>query len=282
MDFTITTYKKLLSSLQSQGFSFTTFTQYLLSSSHRTKSNEQRTKNNESGTPNTEQRTPNKLIILRHDVDDKKLNSLKFAQIQAELGIKGTYYFRAVSESWDDEVIKEVHRLGHEVGYHYESLTTRNGNLKAAYADFTRNLQRLRNLVPVTTICMHGSPRSPWDSKDLWKTYDYRTLGIIGEPYFDINFNQCFYLTDTGRRWDGWRVSIRDKVPHQEEWVKQGLVFHSTSDIIKAANEGTLPKKIMMTFHPQRWNDKPLPWLKELVFQSVKNQLKKVLVQIKR
>jgi hypothetical protein len=262
MDFTITTYKKLLTSLQSQGFSFQTFAEFL-------------------------ERPAQRVIILRHDVDDKKLNSLKFAQIQAEKGIKGTYYFRAVPESWDDEVIKEIHRLGHEVGYHYESLTSCNGNLEAAYKDFTRNLQRLRNLVPVKTICMHGSPRSPWDSKDLWKTYDYRTLGIIGEPYFDINFNKCFYLTDTGRRWDGWRVSLRDKVPQQEDWIKQGLVFQSTHDIIKALSDRTLsgaemPDKIMMTFHPQRWSDKPLLWIKELVFQGVKNQVKRVLVQIKR
>jgi len=144
-----------------------------------------------------------------------------------------------------------------------------------------RQCRKLRKLVPVNTICMHGSPRSKWDSKDLWKKYDYKELGIIGEPYFDLDFNEIFYLTDTGRRWDGWRVSIRDKVPQQEEWVKQGLVFHSTSDIIKAANADTLPKKIMMTFHPQRWNDKPLPWLKELVWQGVKNQGKRILVKQK-
>jgi hypothetical protein len=47
-------------------------------------------------------------------------------------------------------------------------------------------------------------------------------------------FRKVFYLTDTGLRWDGWKVSVRDKVPQQERWVKQGLVFHSTQDIIKA------------------------------------------------
>jgi hypothetical protein len=303
MDFTITTYNKLLTSLQSQGFSFTTFAQYLLSSSNRTKSNEQRTKNNESGTTNTEQQTPNKLIILRHDVDDKKLNSLKFAQIQAEKGIKGTYYFRAVPASWDEHIIREISEMSHEVGYHYENMDTCKGDTELAWDDFRRNLEKLIKLVPVTTICMHGSPRSKYDNKDLWKKYDYRTLGILGEPYFDVDFNKVFYLTDTGRRWDGWKVSVRDKMPQQVEWIKQGLVFHSTNDIIKALSYRTLsgakmrsmsevemrsmsevelPDKIMMTFHPQRWTDKPLPWLKELVFQGVKNQVKKVLVQTKR
>jgi hypothetical protein len=82
---------------------------------------------------------------------------------------------------------------------------------------------------------MHGSPRSKWDSRRIWDKYDYRKLGVIGEPYFDIDFNEVFYLTDTGRRWDGWKVSLRDKIPQQEQWKKQGLVFHSTSEIIQAA-----------------------------------------------
>ena len=118
---------------------------------------------------------------------------------------------------------------------------------------------------------MHGSPRSKWDSRDIWQKYDYKKLGIIAEPYFDINFDEVFYLTDTGRRWDGWKVSIRDKVPQQEQWIQQGLVFHSTNDIIKAIEENRFPDKVMMTFHPQRWTDKALPWVKELVWQGVKN-----------
>jgi hypothetical protein len=46
----------------------------------------------------------------------------------------------------------------------------------------------------------------------MWKDRNYKEFGIIGEPYFDIDFNKVMYLTDTGRRWDGDKVSIRDKV----------------------------------------------------------------------
>ena len=135
---------------------------------------------------------------------------------------------------------------------------------------------------------MHGSPKSRYDSKDIWENrqgagqeYDYRQLGIIGEPYFDIDFDEVFYLTDTGRRWDGWKVSLRDKVPQQEIWEKEGLVFHSTKDIIKAAENNQLPNKIMITTHPQRWTDRPLPWVKELVWQRVKNVGKYFLVKMR-
>ena len=50
--------------------------------------------------------------------------------------------------------------------------------------------------------------------------------------------------------------------------------FQSTQDIIDAAHSGTLPDKIMITVHPQRWHDSPLPWVKELVWQNVKNVIK--------
>jgi hypothetical protein len=256
MDFTIKKYKHLIAALLKTGYSFQPFTDFLTSPKE-------------------------KVIILRHDVDLLPLNSLEFAKIQYEFDINGSFYFRSVPESWDVRVIMEISGLGHEIGYHYECLTTTNGDIVAGIKDFERNLNELRKLAPVSTICMHGSPRSKWDSKDLWKHYNYRDFGIIGEPYFDVNFDEVFYLTDTGRCWDGWKVSVRDKVPKQEEWIKQGLVFRTTDDIIRAANENRLPDKIMMTFHPQRWTNAPLQWMKELVMQRVKNVAKGILVKMK-
>jgi len=217
-------------------------------------------------------------VILRHDVDSLPYNSLTFARIQSEYDIHSSYYFRAVAESWNEDIIKEIYDLGHEIGYHYENLTTCHGNMELAIDDFQRNLERLRKIAPVSTICMHGSPRSKWDSRDLWKKYDYRDYGIICEPYFDIDFNDVFYLTDTGRRWDGWKVSVRDKLPQQEKWIKEGLVFHSTHDIIRAIEKDRFPQKVMMTFHPQRWTNNPILWTKELVCQNLKNIVKKSII----
>lgn len=238
MDFTLSKYKKLLTALQGYGD-----------------------------------------VILRHDVDLKPQNSLRTAQMEKELGWKATYYFRAVSESWDESIILEIASLGHEIGYHYESLTTCNGDMEAAYQDFCENLEKLRALVPVHSICMHGSPKSKWDSRDLWKQYDYHALGITFEPYFDTDFSKRFYLTDTGRRWDGFKVSVRDKIPvFQDEWVKKRWVYHSTDDIIKAIEEGSLPKCLMVTTHPQRWTNNAMAWLKELASQKVKNAVKWAIV----
>lgn len=226
-------------------------------------------------------------VLLRHDVDLRPGYSLRVARLEAEMGVRAIYYFRAVPESWDDDVILQIQSLGHEIGYHYESLTTCNGDTDAAYKDFCNNLERLGSLIghPVKTICMHGSPRSPHDSKDIWKKYDYHEQGIDYEPYLDTDFSQVFYLTDTGRRWDGYNVSVRDKIPvYQDRWNENGLMYHSTDDLIcaiKAADSAFKEccPRVMITTHPQRWMPFGGRWVEEFVLQNVKNKIKSVAIR---
>ena len=265
-DFTLYQYRHLLESLLQQGYQFLTFEQYCeqKSSPHRPI----------ASSPNSP-----KYILLRHDVDLKAANSLATAQIEHELGIRATYYFRVVPQSNQPDIIRAIAALGHEIGYHYEDMALMQGDTEKAYAHFQQQLTYFRQFYPVRTICMHGAPTSQWDGKELWKHYDYRDLGIIGEPYFDIDFSQMFYLTDTGRCWDGYKVSVRDKIPvYQDQWNAQGLVYHATNDIIHAAEQGSLPPRIMITTHPQRWTDRPLAWLKELLVQNAKNIIKRLFL----
>jgi len=214
---------------------------------------------------------PGKTIVLRHDVDARKLNSLRFARIEHELGLKTTYYFRIVPQSFDAGVISEIAAMGHEIGYHYEDLGLAKGDPAKAVELFRKHLEEFRKICPITTICMHGSPLSKYDNRDLWETYNYRDYGITCEPYFDIDYSKVFYLTDTGRTWDNSGISVRDKVNSAS-----GPVFRSTSDIIRSINK--LPDKVMFTFHPQRWDDALIPWLRELVMQNLKNVVKKRIV----
>ena len=295
-DFTLNIYRRLLSTLSDKNYIFQSFKYFLKNPSQNT-------------------------IILRHDVDAKNSNSLKTALIEYEMGICGTYYFRMVPGSYDEQIIKKINDLGHEIGYHYEDLSScisrilrlklwnqgsveykkirsygsKVANLqeKALFEEkivdiainsFRTNREKLRKVAPIETICMHGSPLSKWDNRLLWNYYDYREFGIIGEPYFDIPFNEALYLTDTGRRWDGKDVSIRDKVMSGKSGIGSeafisGTNFHTTYDIIRAAETRSLPEKIMITIHPQRWTNEALPWLWELAWQNFKNLGKKILVR---
>ena len=242
MDFTIIAHIKLLNKLSNQNFSFLSFEEFL-------------------------SKPLSKNILFRHDVDLLSENSLKFAKIQAEMGIKGTYYFRIVPESFNEKIIKEIYELGHEIGYHYEDLGATAQRRKGSMADrlrdlgteglrdningtydrmtkrlqdhrrlekelvdiaiesFSENLEKLRKIAPVKTICMHGSPMSRWDSRLLWKYYDYHDFGIVGEPYFDIDFDEVLYLTDTGRRWDGEAVSVRDRAQAHDSRCREVIII---------------------------------------------------------
>lgn len=258
MDFTLKKYAILLDALKKAGYTFVTFRYYC---EHK------------------EELEVSRFVILRHDIDLKARNALTIAQIEHERGIAASYYFRVVEQSNKPEIIKAICAMGHEIGYHYEDMTICEGNREKAIRHFEKQLDYFRQFYPVKTVCMHGAPRSKYDSRDLWKHYDYHDYGIIGEPYFDVDFSKVFYLTDTGRRWDGFNVSVRDKIPvYQDQWIKEGLVYHSTDGIIKESGNGTLAKRLMMTTHPQRWTDAWGEWLLELGLQSIKNVVKRMLV----
>jgi len=246
-DFTLHKYEEFLKSALAQDYQLTSYYDYL-------------------------ENDYSKALVLRHDVDKRPQNSLKTAQLQHKLGVKGTYYFRAVPESFDEVIIQQIADLGHEIGYHYEDLTICKGNYEKAIQHFEEWLEKLRTYYPVKTICMHGSPLSKWDNKLLWGKYNYRDYDIVAEPYFDIDFNEVFYITDTGRKWDGNKVSVRDKVTSNFE-----LSFHSTDELIDAFNNNQMPHQIMQNIHPQRWTNNSVEWWKELLTQRVKNSIKKAI-----
>jgi len=252
-DFTFNVFRQLLTALKEQQYTFQTFAQFL-----------------KNPAP--------KAIILRHDVDARKLNSLHTAKLEAEMGIFGTYNFRIVPQSFDEKVIREIYSLGHEIGYHYEDLAIANGDIAKAIQLFEHHLAKLRRVAPVETICMHGSPLSRHDNRKIWEKYDYRDYGIIGEPYFDVDFSKVLYLTDTGRRWDGKCVNVRDKVSDGTQRTLD-IQIDSTFDIIQALQKNALTSQIMINVHPQRWDDGYYSWLSELFIQNAKNIIKKLIVK---
>ncbi len=292
MDFTIKIYRELLEVLSRHNFHFQTFADF-------------------------DRTTQSRTVILRHDVDNLPRNSLEFARIQNDLGICGTYYFRSVPQSFSMNIIEQISCMGHEIGYHYEDVSFTadewNKSGKKRYTEkeltdeaikrFQHNLNRLRKIASIRTICMHGSPLSRWDNRILWKYHDYRNFDIMAEPYFDLDFSRVLYLTDTGRRWNGGHVSIRDNLNNTNkknlfnDWVvqphpdcalnlsmehasfQQQYIYKKTKSIMASAERSGLPDHIMMTFHPQRWTNDPLPWLKELIFQRLKNVIKYFLVK---
>lgn len=252
-DFTLQIFERLCKEFLNRGYAFITFSDYCLKD------------------------RPPKFVIMRHDVDKTPENALKIACHEKNLKIKASFYFRVVKGSCNESLCREISAMGHEIGYHYEDFVRAQADFEKAIERFVTNLNTLRRVYPVKTICMHGSPLSKWDNRVLWQKYNYRDFGIVGEPYCDIDFNEILYLTDTGRRWDAADANIRDRVKSNYHYT-----IKSTFGIIDSLRSNALPAGIMVTIHPHRWNDDFLPWLKEMIWQNTKNIAKQFLVKARR
>jgi len=262
-DFSLSIYRQLLESIRYAGYDFYTFEDWC------------------------DGKAQGRYVILRHDVDLRAAHSLATAEIESELGIRASYYFRVVPQSNQPSIIKAIVALNHEIGYHYEDMTIFNGELDKSMAHFIKQLDYFRQFYPVRTISMHGSPASKWDNRDLWKTNNYRDYGIIGEPYLDLltldslSNGKITYLTDTARMWDGDKYNVRDKRILEVKEVKisnrkKVVNIHSTFDFINWLKTKPTVNAMMITTHPQRWTDNALEWFIEYFMQSLKNLVKQM------
>ncbi|TGC08368.1 hypothetical protein [Methanolobus halotolerans] len=231
-DFTLDKYKQLCSSLERNNFSPITLAEYMMA-----------------------KELPDKYVMMRHDIDRNPPKALETAKIEQELNIKATYYFRTVNDNlFCPEIITEVSRMGHEIGYHYEVLNECKGNYENAIELFKANLDKFQDLYDVKTVCMHGQPLSKHDNRDLWKKYDYRDFGILGEAYLSID-NSVNYLCDTGRNWN-FDHCLRDFIPNKTESIK----VDSTDDLIELIESGNVSNFYILT-HPERWSSNSFEWV---------------------
>ncbi len=220
------------------------------------------------------QKLPERFVIMRHDIDRKPKNALNIAKIEQEFRIKATYYFRVNSNVFRPGIIQEIEDMGHEVGYHYEVLGKAKGNYHKAMELFEYELSELRKICNIKTICMHGDPLSKYDNRDLWKVYDFRDSGIIGEAYLsagkDVN-----YFSDTGRSWNS-KNNMRDFMPDK----KEKRIVDTTDDMIGLIKSNIINKLYILT-HPERWASKNMEWGFNYMIDFAFNAGKKVLVVVK-
>ena len=187
-------------------------------------------------------------ILLRHDVDRWTRHALFIAQAEKEIGIRATYYFRFLFNDFPQTVIRQIASLGHEIGYHYEDLAAAGGDYSQAVHLFQAHLNQLRAITPVATVAMHGSPLSKYDNRDLFKKFHCREFDLVGEAYLDIDYRDCYYLTDTGRTWKTTPLNFRDR-PH----ACLTAPVASTDELIDFL-QANKDRRIAILTHPERWS----------------------------
>ena len=215
-------------------------------------------------------------LILRHDVDRVPERALKMAQVEQGMNVTSTYYFRHKPGVFDPTTISKIADMGHEIGYHYETLDKAKGNVDKAVHIFEAELAEFREITEIKTVCMHGNPLAPWSNRDMWKRHNFKDFGITGEPYLSINYTDVMYLTDTGRTWAGEKVSVKDVVDTHHD-----CKVSSTDEVVSLIKSEQF-LHICLLAHPNRWCDNFGSWLWELVWQNTKNIGKRGIVWYRR
>jgi len=253
-DFTLEAYQLYLKILISNKYSFLRFQDYI--------------KNNNS--------TNIKTCLIRHDVDRKAMNALNMAKLESSLGVISSYYFRTKRSSFNVEIIKEIAKLGHEIGYHYECLSDTNGDMGKALKLFETELVNFRKIVPINTISMHGRPFSKFDNRDIWRdsknhSYLKSKLDILGELYIDIDYSNIAYINDTGRNWTSTKNNVRDKVASEVH------TNFSNAKEMQSFLKNSTANKIVFQIHPERWTDSKMEYLTQHLKDNSINFIKKLL-----
>jgi hypothetical protein len=227
MDFTLKKYSKLCDVLLERGFKTTTV---LDAMSHGSSTS---------------------TVILRHDVDRMPYNALRMAELEHSKGIRSSYYFRHVPLVFKKDIIKSIASMQHEIGYHYETLSKTKGDMDAAIELFQIELESFRQLVPVRTACMHGSPLSRYNNIDIWQKLSLESVELLGEAFLSFKaYNNIDYFTDTGRTWADTKLNFRDKMENFRT-----LDIHDTDSLIQYIENLNDKERILyIQTHPERWS----------------------------
>ena len=251
-DFTLPKFRQLCSAMKG-GYNFITMDEYVTAGD----------------------KLPERFVLMRHDIDRSVKDALQIARIEEEFGIRATYYFRTTKSTFVPEIIQNIETMGHEIGYHYETLSRTNGDIGKAIKLFEKDVNKFRNVCTLKTICMHGAVLSKYDNRDLWKYYDFRNFGLVGEAYLSAGKN-LNYFTDTGRGWNS-QTNLRDFIPSSNKKISA----KTTDDLIKLIKNSEI-SNFYITLHPERWKSNvvnwSLYWLQDIVFNSGK----KVLTTVRR
>jgi hypothetical protein len=192
-----------------------------------------------------------KVILFRHDVDRLPQTALSVAKMEADFGIRGTYFFRVKRGTFKRAIIEHIAELGHEIGYHYENLADAGGDYDRARELLEECLGKLRELYPIVSASMHSRPLSKWDNRLFWDRYPLSEFGLLGECYRSIDHHRYMYVADSGRNWNADRNVVWDTVAG----TRPPRIDNGTRGLIEEIRSGSSIKTAQLLVHPNRWPD---------------------------
>lgn len=204
------------------------------------------------------------LCLWRHDVDISLLGSLKLAQIEAEEGIKSTFFWHLHSEFYNPltgeawKIITAIHEMGHYLGLHFDP---------GYYSRIGRanNLEKLLKLeldtlnenfdAEVSAISIH-TPDVGKESLDISQDRFYGLVNSYGKSIFD-NYHYC---SDSNGYWRHGRLK---EVLNNEEITRLQVLIHP----IWWVEEPVTPRQ-RVKVNRQDWAETTLKWYDEWIARS--------------
>ncbi len=198
------------------------------------------------------------LFILRHDVDLSVEAALEMARLEAQWGIRATYFlllsgehYNLLSEEYSDAP-RQLSALGHEVGLHYDvgAMAKRGGEDLLPQLELEAGILATLTGQPVRSIAMHLPSMQGDDpfaaGSSFVNAYDERfTKGIA---YFSdscgawrnsafeafqadriprrlqLLIHPFFWHAHPGDRWnrlDRWGAEVRERLEISEERIRE-------------------------------------------------------------
>lgn len=224
MEFTYTAYRGLLNLLRQGGYAFTDYHDY---QSHP------------------------RCVILRHDIDNSLPQALRLAEIEAEDGVKSTWFVLLRTDFYNpasaaaQKTLRRIRELGHELGLHFDEMAyPQEGASCTAGSSSTEELIRheadiLSDICgcPITTVSMHRPSKATLEA-------DLQIPGMVNS-YGQTFFHDFKYLSDSRHRWrEPVEDIIRDGEYDRLHILTHAFWYHeedqditeSVGDFIRSAN----------------------------------------------
>ncbi|MES2330152.1 MAG: polysaccharide deacetylase family protein [Bacteroidota bacterium] len=155
-----------------------------------------------------------KTIVLRVDVDLSLKKAERLLNIFSKLNIKATFFIRLHAPEYNPfsfenyRIVKEMIRLGHEIGYHSEVIDEAHIWNENAEDCLVRDIAVFNTMFGVTIrgVASHGG-MTGLNNLDFWKNRIPAEFNLLYEGYdkehaYNI-FQEAFYVSDS--EWVRWK-----------------------------------------------------------------------------
>ena len=234
-DFSLNHYREILETAQNSGYDFLMF--------------------DELGSANS-----NRFCLLRHDIDYTPEKALEFGRIEANLGIRSTYFFQVAAWTYNPrericyQTIRELSQLGHQIALHFD-VTWREDAVWEKLPDLCKDEQELLAQITGLDIPDIISFHNPGTYAD--KVVGKEVPGIH-HTYESRYFSDLKYLSDSQGWYEGCVCEIFESCKYPKVqllthpyiwWEKPGPDFiHDMASFINLRREQLVD--YFVTHHP--------------------------------